>query len=43
VAHSRQEDDEANEVKGQLQEGRRPQEGNYGGQEDLQEARWRRI
>jgi hypothetical protein len=41
VADARKEDDEDDEVKGNLQEGRRPQEGNLGGQEDLEEARRR--
>jgi hypothetical protein len=41
VASARKEDDEDNEVKGNVQEGRRPQEGDLGGQEDLEEARRR--
>jgi len=33
------EDNEAHEVQGVLQEGRWPEEGHHGGEEDLQEGR----
>ena len=37
VVDSRKEDDEDNEVQGVLQEGGRVEEGDYGGEEELQE------
>jgi hypothetical protein len=39
VVDARQEDNEAHEVQGVLQEGRRVEEGDHGGKEDLEEAR----
>ena len=37
LADSRKEDDEAHEVQGDLQEGRRPQEGDHGGEEVMEQ------
>lgn len=39
MAHARQEDDEAHEVQGDLQEGGRPQESDHGSEEVLEETR----
>ena len=38
VADTRQEDDEAHEEQGLVQEGGRPEEGDNGGKEDVEEA-----
>lgn len=39
VADARKEDDEDDEVQGDVQEGGRAEEGDYGGEEELEEAR----
>jgi hypothetical protein len=39
VVDARKEDDEDNEVQGDLQEGGRVEEGDHGGEEELEEAR----
>jgi Rieske Fe-S protein len=39
VVDARKEDDEDNEVQGDLQEGGRVEEGDYGGKKELEEAR----
>lgn len=41
VADAREEDDEAHEEQGIVQEGGWSEEGDHGSQEDVEEARWR--
>lgn len=41
VADARKEDDEDHEIQGLVQEGGRSEEGNHGGEEDVEEARRR--